>query len=317
MGRSLEGKVALVTGASQGGTGTAIATRFAAEGAKVAIVARNEAGLRDTLAAIEAVGGTGLVLPADLGDHEARMALIPETERVLGPVDILVNDAMNPIFKPVEQYTLEDLDAVAQVNLWAPWLMSAQVLPGMRERGRGWILNLTSSAAEHPTGPPYGMLAGAMYGSYSVSKAALNRLTTITAAETEGQGIAVNALTPQASVATPVIVASGHVDALAGGGDASWIFEPLDAMAEAALALCSGDPSVLTGRIAYSLQLLLELDRPMYDLTGTDLVDGWQPADLPAKIRRKLEFHHTNGGPGPEAFDRPQTPWPPALGAHD
>ena len=56
MGRSLEGKVALVTGASQGGTGTAVATRFAAEGAKVAIVARNEAGLRDTLAAIEAVG---------------------------------------------------------------------------------------------------------------------------------------------------------------------------------------------------------------------------------------------------------------------
>ena len=187
----------------------------------------------------------------------------------------------------------------------------------MRERGRGWILNLTSSAAEHPTGPPYGMLASAMYGSYSVSKAALNRLTTITAAETEGQGIAVNTLMPQASVATPVIVASGHVDALAGGGDASWIFEPLDAMAEAALALCSGDPSVLTGRIAYSLQLLLEsTDRCTTSRAPTWSTAGNRPTCRP-RSGRKLEFHHTSGGPGPEAFDRRQTPWPPALGAHD
>ena len=72
---------------------------------------------------------------------------------------------------------------------------------------------------------------------------------------------------------------------------AGWInetmFEPLDTMAEAALALCTGDPSVLTGRIAFSLQLLAELQRPVHDLLGEELVDGWQPGDLPAIIDRQ------------------------------
>ena len=61
-------------------------------------------------------------------------------------------------------------------------------------------------------------------------------------------------------------------------------FEPLDTMAEAALALVAGDPDTLTGRVALSLDLLAELDRPVYDLRGENLVDGWQPADLPAII---------------------------------
>jgi len=67
------------------------------------------------------------------------------------------------------------------------------------------------------------------------------------------------------------------------------MFEPLDTMAETTLALCSGDPAVLTGRIAFSLQLLVELKRPVLDLHGERLVDGWQPADLPrsSPVRRR------------------------------
>ena len=61
-------------------------------------------------------------------------------------------------------------------------------------------------------------------------------------------------------------------------------FEPLDTMAEAALALVAGDADTLTGRVALSLDLLAELDRPVYDLRGEQLVDGWQPVDLPAII---------------------------------
>jgi NAD(P)-dependent dehydrogenase (short-subunit alcohol dehydrogenase family) len=314
MGRSLEGRVALVTGASQGGTGRSVAIRFAAEGAKVAITARNEEGLRETLAAIEDVGSTGLALPADLGDPDgARTTLVDATEAELGPVDILVNNAMAPIFKPAEQWTLAEMDAVQQVNVWTPWLLMARVLPGMRVRGRGWILNITSSAAELPAGPPYGLLGNAGYAGYATTKAALNRLTIAVAGECEGQGIAVNALTPQASIATPVIVASGAIEALV-GGDPSWVFEPVDTMAEAALALCSGDPDILTGRIAYSLQLLVELDRPAFDLRGEELVADFQPADLPARIRRQMEFHRSIGGPDELAFNRPSTPWPTAMG---
>jgi NAD(P)-dependent dehydrogenase (short-subunit alcohol dehydrogenase family) len=216
-------------------------------------------------------------------------------------------------FKRVEQWTLEELDVVQQVNVWAPWLLMAQVLPGMHERGSGWILNLTSSAAELPPGPPYGMLAGAGYGTYGVTKAAINRLTLIAAAENEGRGVAVNALTPQAAIATPVIIESGAVAALAGPGDTDWMFEPVDTMAEAALALCSGDPDQLTGRIAYSLQLLVELDRPVHDLRGAELVEGFQPTDLPSRIRRQFEFHLSSGGPDMVALHRPSTPLPDAV----
>jgi NAD(P)-dependent dehydrogenase (short-subunit alcohol dehydrogenase family) len=314
MGRSLEGKVALVTGASSGGTGRSIAVRFAAEGAKVAVNARSEAGLQETLKAIKDVGSVGLVLPADLSDPEGgRLDLVSAAEAAFGPLDILVNNAMGTIFKPVAEWSLADMDEMQQINVWAPWLLIGQVLPGMRERGSGWILNLTSSAAEFPPGPPYGPLAKMGYAGYGSTKAALSRLTVAAAAETEGQGIAVNALTPQCSISTPAIVESRYHQALTGSEDVSSLFEPVDSIAEAALALCTGDPDVMTGRIAYSLQLLVELNRPMYDLRGESLVSGFQPPDLPWRIRQQIEFHQQFGGPQELAFNRPTTPMPSAV----
>src|SRR5204863_6696908 len=92
--RTCEGQVALVTGASQGGTGTAIALRLAAEGAKVAITARTVAGLEETRQRIEAIGGECLVLPVDLADPAGgRKDLVARVEAELGPIDILVNNA--------------------------------------------------------------------------------------------------------------------------------------------------------------------------------------------------------------------------------
>ena len=320
MGRSLEGMVVLVTGASQGGTGRSVAVRFAAEGAKVGITARDEAGLEETLARIEQVGGQGLVMPCDLGDPDGgRSDLVSRTETEFGPVDILVNNAVAALIKPVEDWTLTELDFYQQVNVWAPWILMTQVMPGMRERRRGWILNLTSASAELPPGPPFGHVAKDGYSSYGATKAAINRLTLAAAAETEGAGIAVNALAPQATIATPAVLGSGVIEAAAGGEDVMHLFEPVETMAEAALALCSGDPDVLTGRIAYSLQLLVELDRPVFDLSGTRLMDGVQPGDLPTKIRGQIEFHHSTGGPHRSAFDRPWTPMPEAIEAlqHD
>jgi NAD(P)-dependent dehydrogenase (short-subunit alcohol dehydrogenase family) len=314
MGRSLEGKVALVTGASRGGTGRSVAIRFAAEGAKVGITARSEDGLQETARRIEELGGSVLVMPCDLGDPRGgRDTLVVRTEEAFGPVDVLVNNAVGALMKPVEDWTLEELDFYQQVNVWAPWLLMAAVLPGMRARHRGWILNLTSASAELPPGPPFLHVARDGYSSYGATKAAINRLTVAAAAETEGAGIAVNALAPQATIATPSVLASGVIEAAAGGDDIMHLFEPVETMAEAALALCSGDPDVLTGRIAYSLQLLVELDRPVYDLTGTELMDGVQPADLPGKIRGQIEFHHTTGGPHRSAFDRPWTPMPQSI----
>lgn len=303
-GRSCEGKVALVTGASQGGTGTAIAIRLAAEGAKVAITARSVEGLEQTRQRIEDIGGECLVLPADLSTPDGgRAELVPRTEAELGPIDILVNNAAMNGYYPFDQTTPANLERCLQVNLWAPWELMCQVVPGMRERGRGWILNLTTFSAELPPGPPFPSNKPAKGGfQYGASKAALNRLTVTAASECEGQGIAVNALAPQAAIATPQLVAAGWID--------DTMFEPLDTMAEAALALCTADPNVLTGRIAFSLQLLLELRRPVYDLHGENLVDGWQPDDLPPVIARQEEKLAKQGWPDAYSFNRVHSPRP-------
>jgi NAD(P)-dependent dehydrogenase (short-subunit alcohol dehydrogenase family) len=295
--------VALVTGASQGGTGTAIAIRLAAEGAKVAITARTVEGLEETRARIEELGGTCLVLPADLADPEGgRRELVRQVEAGLGPVDILVNNAAMNGYHPFDQTRPKDLERCLQVNLWAPWELMTQVVGGMRERGRGWILNLTSFAGELPPGPPFPTNKPATGGfQYGASKAALNRLTVAAASECHAHGVVVNGLTPQAAIATPSLVAGGWID------DA--MFEPLDTMAEAALALCSGD-TALTGRIAYSLQLLVELGRPVRDLQGENLVDGWQPDDLPPIIARQEEKLAAQGWPDAYTFGRVHSPRP-------
>src|SRR5678815_5517759 len=120
--QSCDGLVALVTGASQGGTGTAIALRLAAEGAKVAITARSVEGLEETCRRIEAIGGTCVVLPADLSDPAGnRTELVPRTEAELGPIDILVNNAAMNGYHTFEQTKAKHLELCLQVNLWAPW----------------------------------------------------------------------------------------------------------------------------------------------------------------------------------------------------
>jgi NAD(P)-dependent dehydrogenase (short-subunit alcohol dehydrogenase family) len=298
------GQVALVTGASQGGTGTAIAIRLAAEGAKVAITARTVEGLEATRARIAGFGGECLVLPADLSDpHGDRTNLVARTEAALGPIDILVNNAAVNGYMPFETVSPKRLELSLQVNLWAPWELMSAVIGGMRERGRGAILNLTTFAAELPPGPPFPTNKPAKGGFvYGAAKAALNRLTVSAASECEGQGIAVNALTPQAAIATPSLVASGEID--------DTMFEPLETMAEAAVALCTGDPNTLTGRIAFSLQLLLELQRPVLDLFGEELVDGWQPQDLPAVIAAQETNLAERGWPDPYTFGRVHSPRP-------
>jgi NAD(P)-dependent dehydrogenase (short-subunit alcohol dehydrogenase family) len=172
----------------------------------------------------------------------------------------------------------------------------------MRERGQGWIVNLTSLAAELPPGPPFPdleMTTGA--AGYGVTKAALNRLTLTVAAETDGAGISVNCLAPVATIATPKLVAAGVIDQVE-------VFEPMETMAEAALALCTAEPGTLTGRIAYSLQLLVELDRPVHDLEGRDLLDSWQPDQLPAVIRRQAAAMAACGWPNAYRFHRPSSP---------
>jgi citronellol/citronellal dehydrogenase len=127
----------------------------------------------------------------------------------------------------------------------------------MRESGRGWICNISSGAARHPRIPPAERAATGVGTVYGMCKAALERFSTGLAAEAYGWGVAVNALSPSRVVPTPGTVFHG----LTTEDDPR--AEPPEAMAAAALALCSGDPATLTGRIAYSQDLLAELGLPV------------------------------------------------------
>ena len=257
---TLNGRVALVTGASRG-IGEAIARQFAEEGASVAVSARTVAegdhrfagSITTTVAAIEAQGGRAIAVAADLARPDDRHRLVETVERELGPIDVLVNNAAITYFEPVDTFSAGHYALMFDVQVRAPFELTQLVLPGMRARKQGWILNISSGAARHPEGPPYErrIRGGTVYG---MCKAALERFTTGLAAEVHEDGIAVNALSPSGLVPTPGVVHHG----LDRGVPADAL-EPAEVMAQAALALCTGDPALLTGRIAYAKPLLAEL----------------------------------------------------------
>ena len=287
--RVLDGHTAVVTGASRG-IGRAIAQRLAAEGAMVVVTGRTlvadsgpyAGSLTETVQIIEEQGGSVVAVAADLSDPEAdRSAILRAAESAFGTtVDIVVNNAAaaRHFDLQFDSMSAQTFREALEVNVWAGWDLAMQAIPGMVAKGAGWILNISSRGAAPKFGPPYQMhplVAGqCLYGG---TKAMLDRLTTGAAMELYQRHIAVNALAPEGAVATDNARSTAEVDPATS--------EPLETMAEAALALCSGDPSVLTGRIAYSLSLLVEIQREVCDLTGTHSVTGWQPDEIdPARL---------------------------------
>ena len=260
----LDGRTAIVTGASRG-IGAEIARRFAAEGAAVAVVARTvEPGssqfggtIAETTDQIRDSGGTAVAIPADLSRAEDRQRLVAETVSQLGQPDILVNNAAVTYFIRVEDFTPKRYALMFAVQVEAPFHLATLVLPGMRERGRGWILNISSMAATHPAIPP-GPFAGRGATVYGMCKAAIERFSTGLADELYPDHIAVNALSPTKVVPTPGTIFH-HLTT----GDDDPNAEPTSVMAQAALMLCHRDPQSLTGRVTYSQELLAEFGVPV------------------------------------------------------
>jgi 3-oxoacyl-[acyl-carrier protein] reductase len=179
----LAGRVALVTGASRG-IGAAVAVALGAAGARVAVNFRQEAAAAEQVA--RAIG-QALAVQADVADASAVAAMLAAVEAGLGPVDILVNNAGIAPIRGIEDLTEADFDATLAVNLKGAFLCTQAVLPGMRARGWGRIVNISSGAARG---------AGGVGLHYNASKAGLEGLTRGYAARLVKEGITVNAVAP-------------------------------------------------------------------------------------------------------------------------
>jgi NAD(P)-dependent dehydrogenase (short-subunit alcohol dehydrogenase family) len=190
-------------------------------------------------------------------------------ERLLGPIDVLVNNAGIAIYRPIDELTSDHLRLLMEINYLTPVELAKAVLPGMRQRRQGWILNISSVVAGHAGSPPYDNVSPLFKigWHYGATKAALERFTTGLASELYTDGIAVNALLPVAGVWTP-----GFDELMGRITHRPGLLEPMEQMAEAALALACGDPAVLTGRIVTSAAILSELGTPVRTLDGSSLL---------------------------------------------
>lgn len=184
--KNLRGMNAIVTGASRG-IGPYIARALAAEGVNVALAARSAEQLEGTRAACESYGVRAIVVPTDVTSPDDLRVLNETAERELGPVDILVNNAGIEVTKSVEHVAQDEVDAILRTNLDAPIRMTKLVLPGMLERRRGSIVNLSSMAGKAAT--PYNAI-------YSATKHGLNGFTSSLYAELDGTGVHAGVVCP-------------------------------------------------------------------------------------------------------------------------
>jgi len=184
---SLEGKVAIVTGASKG-IGEQIARAFAEHGAKVIVSSRKQEAVDEIATSIVEVGGTAIGIACHVGKAEQLEALVKQTVAKFGGVDILVNNAAtNPVFGNLSEADAAVFDKVMNVNVKACMLLANLCHPSMVSRGGGSVINIASVEGMKPS-PGLGI--------YSISKAALIMLTKSQAKEWGNQGIRSNAICP-------------------------------------------------------------------------------------------------------------------------
>ena len=187
MGLDLGGRVALVTGGSRG-IGAAVAVALADAGAAVAVNYRERADdANKVVAAITAKGGRAMAVAADVSQSASVTKMVEQIAKDIGPIDILVNNAGIAIVRGLDELTEDDFDRTITVNLKSAFLCTQAVVPAMRARKWGRIVNITSGAARG---------AGAIGPHYNASKAGMEGLTRGYAARLVKEGITVNAVAP-------------------------------------------------------------------------------------------------------------------------
>ncbi|MCC2545404.1 3-ketoacyl-ACP reductase [Hymenobacter sp. BT175] len=209
---SLNGKIALVTGAGKG-IGRAVAIALAQEGVHVGLLARTESQLQDVAREIEALGVKTAVVAADVADRTTVEAAVAQVQEQLGAIDILINNAGIGTFAKVVDMPPAEWEHIVQVNLMGTYYATRAVLPAMIARETGDIINIASTA---------GQRGAATTSAYSASKFAILGFTESLMQEVRKQNIRVSALTPS-TVATELAISNNLTD-----GNPDKVMQPED-----------------------------------------------------------------------------------------
>jgi citronellol/citronellal dehydrogenase len=238
MGSRLQGKVAIITGASRG-LGEYCAVAYGAEGATVAVAARTEKAanehlpgtIYETAEKVTAAGGEGFPVVCNTADEESVNAMVSTVLERYGRIDILINNAA--ILPPGSMTTVKPRhwELEMKVNVSGPFFVIRAVLPAMVGQRSGSIINISSKGAD------------TFHGHYGVSKRALEAMTIAFSSEVAGLGIAVNCLKPVGAIETPGMHLGNHDESLFQG------LPPADRYVEAAILLGLLTPDVGAGLI--------------------------------------------------------------------
>ncbi len=242
MTRSLNGKVAVITGAGSG-MGRSMALRLAEDNARIAIWDINGAGAEETARLVREAGGTAIAITADCSDRAAIKAAAEQTRRELGPILILVNNAGIAPFTPFLEIEPELLERTFKINMFGPFYVTQECVPDMIEANWGRIINITSSSVQS---------GSEFQAHYTSSKGALLGFTKCLAQALGKHGITANMI-PPGSIDTPMLRDSplmqkeGVIEAYGAALPAGRIGKGED-IAAAAAFLASEEAGYMTGQ---------------------------------------------------------------------
>ncbi|WP_426573917.1 SDR family NAD(P)-dependent oxidoreductase [Aquihabitans sp. McL0605] len=234
----IDGRVAIVTGGSRG-IGRAIATGFASLGAHVVVASRKADACDDAVAEITEAGGSALAVPTHVGDVDQIEALVAATVERFGGVDIVVNNAANPLALPIGSITPEALAKSYEANLRGPLFLVQSALPHLRASDHASVVNIITAGV---------FTTGAYVSMYVAAKSALLSMTRSMAAELVADGIRVNAIAPGTVRTAMVESASEAFQEFAVGSQLIKRMAEPDEMVPGALFLASDASSFMTGQ---------------------------------------------------------------------